>query len=139
MTIEDRQKLREAAKCAARARREPSAEPAPWKLQTSNSFRRIGMHGDGDVLCATAHQYDRHPDLRALPCVLEYIIAAQPRVVLELLDELDELDKKHVEVIEALRADVERMRPSYEIGLMYESRVAIDGAITAQLAKRKGP
>lgn len=89
MTTEDRQKLREAATRAAKARRESSVEPKSWELQTSNSFRRIGMHGDGDVLYATTHPHDRHPDLQALPGVLEYIVAAQPRVVLELLDELD--------------------------------------------------
>ena len=57
-----------------------------WSLQTSNSFRRIGCHGDGDVLCGTKHPHDGHPDLLARPGVLDYIIAAQPRVVLELLD-----------------------------------------------------
>ena len=87
MTSEQRQKLREAAQRAWYSGRGPT----PWVLQTSNSFRRIGTDRDGDVLCASAttHPIDRHPDLTAQIGVLDYIVAAQPPVVLELLDQLD--------------------------------------------------
>lgn len=93
MTREERQSLREAAARAARARFEPGVDPGAWELQTSNSFRRIGGRGDGDVLCATVHRIDGHPDLLAPPGVLEYIVAAQPRVVLALLDDLDRCEE----------------------------------------------
>jgi len=87
---DQRQALRDAIK-AIRVREFSESLLSPfmdWQLQTSNSFRRIGLHGDGDVLCATK-LYDGHPDLLAAPGVLEYIIAAQPRVVKELLDDLE--------------------------------------------------
>lgn len=99
------QELREHAEIATRAR------PGRWQLQTSNSFRRIGRElgsighasykdaeivSDGDILCAITHPHDRMPDLLAKPGVLEYIVAAQPTIVLALLDE------------------IERMRPVYE-------------------------
>ena len=62
----------------------------PWSVQTSNSFRRIGTdRGDGDVLCAVTQRSDRQPDLHAPAGVLDYIVAAHPLVVLELLDRLD--------------------------------------------------
>jgi hypothetical protein len=104
---EERRKLREAAMRQA---------PGNWALQTSNSFRRIGGRGDGDVLCATTHPVDGHPDLLAAPGVLDYIVAAQPRVVLALLDELDRCEETlklsrehhaedHAE-LERLRAEV---------------------------------
>ncbi|MCJ7597548.1 MAG: hypothetical protein MUO41_02755 [Methyloceanibacter sp.] len=89
MTPDDRQKLREAAVVAVSAtppRTSVERVLGRWSLQTSNSFRRIGCHGDGDVLCGTKHPHDGHPDLLARPGVLDYIVAAQPRVVLELLD-----------------------------------------------------
>ena len=91
MTPEERQKLRELAAAAARAVVQPYARlrPGSWELQTSNSFRRIGLHGDGDVLCAVIQRSDNHPDLHAPPGVLDYIVAAQPSVVLKLLDQLD--------------------------------------------------
>ena len=91
LTHEERQKLREAATAAARAIVRPYARlrPGSWELQTSNSFRRIGMDGDGNVLCAVTQRSDNHPDLHAPPGVLDYIIAAQPSVVLNLLDQLD--------------------------------------------------
>jgi hypothetical protein len=99
MIKEDHQKLREAAALAQSGvnsnqhdRDMPSRLGAPWGLQTSNSFRRIGQYGDGDVLCATKQRSDGHPDLIAPPGVLEYIVAAQPDVVLALLD--------HIEVLE---------------------------------------
>jgi hypothetical protein len=91
LTKEDRDKLREAAQRAASAVVRPYARlrPGSWELQTSNSFRRIGMHGDGDVLCATTQPSDGHPDLMAPAGVLDYIVAAQPNVILKLLDQLD--------------------------------------------------
>lgn len=90
MTSEQKQQLRRAAETAVLALRERSRgrnHRERWELQTSNSFRRIGCHGDGDVLCATS-QRDGHPDLLAAPAVLDYIVAAQPEVVLALLDAL---------------------------------------------------
>lgn len=92
MTPEERQLLREAAKRAVNATPPQTAVQralARWSLQTSNSFRRIGCHGDGDVLCATTQRSDGHPDLLARPGVLKYVVAAQPRVVLALLDALE--------------------------------------------------
>lgn len=105
MTKEDRQKLREAALAAQRgviSQAQDRGEGGrltvawglqisnlPWALQTSNSFRRIGQFGDGDVLHAATQQSDGHPDLQGAPGVLDYIVASQPHVVLELLDKLD--------------------------------------------------
>jgi hypothetical protein len=82
--------LRELAEAAARVT-VGTVFRRDWELQTSNSFRRIGAAGDGDVLCGTIQRSDGHPDLLAKPEVLEYIVAAQPRVVLELLDEIERL------------------------------------------------
>jgi hypothetical protein len=81
---------------ATRARRDQreAALAADWKLQTSNSFRRIGGHGDGDVLCGTNHPLDRQPDLLAPPGVLEYVVAAQPSVVLSLLDTVEKIERE---------------------------------------------
>ena len=110
MNHEDRQKLREAAQIAITAtppRTSVDAVLGRWELQTSNSFRRIGIRGDGDVLCATTHPYDRHPDLLAPRGVLAYIVAAQPRVVTELLDDDDALEKK-LRAAEDLIAELER-------------------------------
>jgi hypothetical protein len=62
----------------------------PWTVQTSNSFRRIGTdHGDGNVLCAVTQRSDGHPDLHAPADVLDYIVAAHPLIVLELLNQRD--------------------------------------------------
>ena len=95
MTPDERQALRQAADAAVRAMRERShghlSRGERWELQTSNSFRRIGCHGDGDVLCGT-NQRDGHPDLLAAPAVLDYIVALQPSVVLALLDQIDALE-----------------------------------------------
>ena len=86
MTQDARQKLRDAALAAL---------DEDWQLQTSNSLRRIGTpFGDGDVLCGTKHPIDGHPDLLAAPGVLDYIVAAQPRIVLQLLDALDMAETK---------------------------------------------
>jgi len=61
-----------------------------WELQTSNSFRRIGTaRGDGNVLCGAVQWCDAHPDLMAASGVLDYIIAAQPSVMIELLEDLE--------------------------------------------------
>ncbi len=100
MTREERQNLRNAAINALRGVDEhrvlTTGTGVPgqrwskeWALQTSNSFRRIGQHGDGDVLCAVKQQSDGHPDLSAARGVLDYIVAAQPSAVLDLLDQLD--------------------------------------------------
>lgn len=100
MTTEERQKLRDAALAAVNSTRARSnvhhaALAEDWKLQTSNSFRRIGtLYGDGDVLCGTKHPIDAHPDLLAAPGVLDYVIAAQPRVVLQLLDDVEAAEAK---------------------------------------------
>jgi len=96
LTKKDRQELRRIALVALKTslgRFYGLDAPQEWELQTSNSFRRIGNRGfgDGDVLSGVSHPVDGHPDLRAAPGVLDYIIAAQPSVVLELLDELDDL------------------------------------------------
>lgn len=94
MTPEQRQSLRNAiAEVKRKMGSSPSPLPDRWELQTSNSFRRIGCHGDGDVLCGTKHPIDGHSDLLAAPGVLDYIVAAQPRVVLELLDMVDEAER----------------------------------------------
>lgn len=62
----------------------------PWSVQTSNSFRRIGTdRGDGDVLCAVTQRSDGHPDLHAAPDVLDYIVAAHPFVIMQLIRERD--------------------------------------------------
>ena len=103
MTGDERQKLRDAALAAVNGTRSRSdarrtALAADWKLQTSNSFRRIGAHGDGDVLCGTKHPHDGHPDLLAAPGVLDYMVAAQPRVVIQLLDDVSALEDKFVVV-----------------------------------------
>lgn len=97
MTPDDRQKLRDAAQAAAGGTPPRSSVERAldrWSLQTSNSFRRIGTpYGDGNVLCGATHPRDGHPDLLAAPAVFDYIIAAQPRVVLALLDELDRCEE----------------------------------------------
>jgi hypothetical protein len=108
LTHEERQKLREAAIAAtksvnANARDMSGRLPGDWELQTSNSWRRIGAHGDGDVLLPTSHPRDRHPDLTAPSGVLHYIVAAQPNVVLRLLDQLDA-----AEVLLSRLAEVEK-------------------------------
>ena len=98
MTPEEKQTLRHAALDASAAIRDRLnigvVRDECWTLQTSNSFRRIGCHGDGDVLCGTKHPSDGHPDLLAAPAVLDYIVAAQPRVMHELLDEITALEAK---------------------------------------------
>ena len=85
MTVEQSRKLRELALLVTKGELR-----RPWNIQTSNSFRRIGTdRGDGDVLCAVTQRSDGHPDLHAAPSVLDYIVAAHPLVVLELLDQRD--------------------------------------------------
>ena len=108
MTQDDRQKLREAALAALDGTRNRwnvprDAMALDWQLQTSNSFRRIGTYyGDGDVVCGTTHPRDRHPDLLAAPGVLDYVVAAQPRIVLSLLDDLDSSEGKLEQAREAI-------------------------------------
>ena len=83
MTRHERQQLREVTLAALGSTRLSTERKTwqGWELQTSNSFRRIGMLGDGDILCATTHPLDRQPDLSAAPGVLAYVVAAQPREV----------------------------------------------------------
>ena len=100
LTADARQKLREASLAALDGTRNRLNPPhtsltTDWQLQTSNSFRRIGTpYGDGDVLCATTHQRDRHPDLLAAAGVLDYIVEAQPSAVIALLDDLEAVENK---------------------------------------------
>jgi hypothetical protein len=99
MSRDERRKLRDAAQAAVKStylRGDSAVRNASivWQLQTSNSFRRIGCHGDGDVLCGTKHHRDGHSDLLAAPGVLAYIVAAQPRVMLALLDALEDLESE---------------------------------------------
>lgn len=94
----DRQKLRAAAVAASKSTYAASSDlraaiSAMWSLQTSNSFRRIGCHSDGDVLCAVVQRSDGHPDIHAAPHVLDYVVAAQPQTVLDLLDELRQCEE----------------------------------------------
>lgn len=85
MTVEQTRRLRELALSVTRGELR-----RPWSVQTSNSFRRIGTDRfDGNVLCAVTQPSDGHPDLWAFPDVLDYIVAAHPFVVLELLDQRD--------------------------------------------------
>lgn len=45
---------------------QPAHTPGPWRIWTSNSFRRISSDAtgkDGDVLHAVVHRSDGHPDL----------------------------------------------------------------------------
>jgi len=81
LTVEQTHKLRASALAI------PEEARRPWSVQTSNSFRRIGTdRGDGNVLCGVTRS-DGQADLLAPPGVLDYIIAAHPFVVLELLDQ----------------------------------------------------
>src|SRR5271169_2707806 len=85
MTVEQSRRLRELALLVTNGELR-----RPWSIQTSNSFRRIGTdRGDGDVLCAVTQRSDGHPDLHAPAGVLDYIVAAHPLVVLELLRQRD--------------------------------------------------
>lgn len=46
--------------------RAPRHTPGPWRMWTSNSYRRISSEAtgkDGDVLCAVVQRSDGHPDL----------------------------------------------------------------------------
>lgn len=115
MTPEDRQKLRETALAALHA---TSPMGVCWEVQTSNSFRRIGGHGhgDGDVLCGTKHPIDGHPDLLAPSGVLDYIVAAQPRVVLELLDYIDALENR-LDRLDEIEPQLIKMREAVEKAL----------------------
>lgn len=118
------EKLREAA-----VRTVSSTPSGEWKLQTSNSYRRIGTHyGDGDVLCAVTQWRDGHPDLHAAPGVLDYIVAAQPRVVLELLDEIDRLRASE----ESWEKEAERHERDHRTH--YEERETLRAALTEVLA-----
>lgn len=85
MSTDSSEKLRELALSVTRGNLR-----RPWSVQTSNSFRRIGTdRGDGDVLCAVTQRADGHPDLHAAPDVLDYIVAAHPFVILQMIQERD--------------------------------------------------
>lgn len=146
MNKEDRQKLREAALVAQSGVNERGVAAGArgigagirlrtvWDIQTSNSFRRIGQYGDGDVLCAVT-QRDGHPDLMAPPGVLEYIVAAQPYVVLELLAALDACEAViagQVDANKKLQGEIDRMGPTHEIGELIKVRDALDRMIEAK-------
>lgn len=147
MTKEDRQKLREAALVAqsgvnargvaagARGIGTGIGNLTVWDIQTSNSFRRIGQYGDGDVLCAVTQRSDGHPDLHAAPGVLDYIVAAQPYVVLELLAALDaceEVIAGQVDASKKMHGEIDRMTPTHEIGELIKVRDAVDRMIEAK-------
>jgi hypothetical protein len=126
VTSDERQQLRDAATAALSATRVRGDHPRPfadvWQLQTSNSFRRVGTSlGDGDVLCATRHPIDGHPDLLAAPAVLDYIVSAQPRVVLALLDYLDGIE---------LRLDAARALGD-KIALVERKLASVAGVVAA--------
>lgn len=119
MNLDDRQKLRSAALAAIAAtppRTSVQRALGRWELQTSNSFRRIGCHGDGDVLCGTKHPRDGHPDLLAPAGVLDYIVAAQPRVFLELLDYVDMIELK-LERLDEIERQLLKMRGAVDEAL----------------------
>lgn len=119
MTKDERQKLREAATHAVRSfprHVHDLSTPGPWKLQTSNSFRRIGMCGDGDVLCATKHPSDGHPDLLSPSGVLDYIVAVQPLVVLGLLDYIDAIEGR-LDRLDEIEPQLIKMREAVEKAL----------------------
>jgi hypothetical protein len=147
VTKEDRQKLREAALVAqsgvnargvaagARGIGTGIGNLTVWDIQTSNSFRRIGQYGDGDVLCAVTQRSDGHPDLHAAPGVLDYIVAAQPYVVLELLAALDaceEVIAGQVDASKKMHGEIDRMTPTHEIGELIKVRDAVDRMIEAK-------
>jgi hypothetical protein len=137
VTPDDRANLRLVAQTALNAttpRTVVERRLGRWSLQTSNSFRRIGCHGDGDVLCGTKHPIDGHPDLLAPPGVLDYIVAVQPCVVLELLEEL----RQCAEALELSRKhhaedhdELERLRESLEDKLSRAQLV--DGVLASTL------
>lgn len=126
MTREERQILRDAALEAINGTRSrsgvrPAAVAADWTLQTSNSFRRVGAYGDGDVLCGTRHPVDGHPDLLAAQGVLDYVVAAQPRVVISLLDYIDAIEVK-LDRIDDIERQLLKMRVAVEQALKEMSR-----------------
>ena len=107
ITIDQRNKLREAANAL------PGALWLPWSVQTSNSFRRIGTdRGDGNVLCAVTQRSDGHPDLHAPSGILDYIVAAHPRVVIDLLDDLEEIQR----ALKRLRHDLATCHQTFDGG-----------------------
>lgn len=119
MNRDERQALREAALAAmdgtrARVDVQRTVLSLDWQLQTSNSFRRIGTpYGDGDVLCGTKHPRDGQPDLLAAPGVLDYVIAAQPRTVLALLDFVDAIEGK-LDRLDEIERQLGKMRAAVE-------------------------
>ena len=81
---------------------------------------------------ARGAEREAHRDLLAPAGVLDYVVAAQPRVVLALLDYLDKIERDAVTAIEAQRAEIERMRPTHEIGELTKARDCIDKIIASK-------
>lgn len=57
-----------------------AATPAPWMVQDSCSWRRIGTaepYADGNVICPITQYSDNHPDLLAARPDLEFIARAR--------------------------------------------------------------
>jgi hypothetical protein len=126
MTPEERQELREAA-----LRAHTCCASALWRLQTSNSFRRLGSYGDGNVLCAIVQRSDGQPDLMAAPGVLDYIVASQPCVMLKLLEALDEAEAAQQGVTSAGAVAATRTQQGVtSAGAVAATRTA-QGALTA--------
>jgi hypothetical protein len=56
------------------------ATPGPWEIYNSNSWSRIGLHGQyREILWPTAHRIDGHPDLtgRNFDADMAFIIRAR--------------------------------------------------------------
>ncbi len=85
--------LRTAADDAAHALEVALASgPAPgtWRWWTSCSFRRLSSDatgGDGDVLHATVHRHDNHPDVWATEPTMDFIAAANPVAMRAILSD----------------------------------------------------
>lgn len=126
VTIDDRNKLRSLATALLAT--------GLWELQTSNSFRRIGTsRSDGDVLCATTQRPDGHPDLHGAPGVLSYLIASQPRGVIDLLDQIDELEQSLQEAMticdqfKSISGNLEKLKAVMLLFAMFVDDIANDG------------
>ena len=83
----DRNKLRELCE---------KATPGEWEYWTSNSMKRIVAETGGDVIWATRYSnYDGTPVMdEKQEGNLEFIAAANPSTVLELLDKIEALELK---------------------------------------------
>lgn len=81
-----------------------AATPGPWKWWTSNSWKRLKRdhYGNHENVLEPIVCSDKHPDLIILDVDMEYIAAANPQKILELLQE-----------VETLRADREDARTTF--------------------------